>query len=462
MLGDPATLRQLIGEYGVLRRLEGHTPQSRGQRFNGLIAETLRCWGISATANDRSAGEIDVLFAVDGVRYVLEAKWEGGKTDTGKIAKLQKRVRQRLAGTYGVLLSMSGYSPEALADVKDGERLEVLLLDHTHWEAMLGGLIPPNELLGLVRDHAAFRGQAYTPITDLFALSARVPQISFQAPSNLPDGGLVSALPGVHAEVVLSKIRSGQLGIACRDNDHLLVTSEDAILDVDLTARTADVAVPVTRCERNPVILGDGAILFARCNGIGRFHDGKITTIAGALAGNTCLLLNPDGSTWAFDNGGEPDQEASLTSLGTQLGDQTRHEIGYPARSAFTAAWLSAADVLVIGNNAFKVCSLTGGEQRSHQAPQSNPMGIVHLGEGVVLTAGNSVSIVETDTRTWDHREIASLSVSPSVNELALCPDGTIYLASYYPTPERGLTFAVIRIQLPAELVLDPKESAPE
>ncbi len=120
MLADPAALRQLTYEYGRLRRLEGHTAQTRGQRFNAVIAETLQCWGIDARANVRSAGEVDVIFAVDGVPYVLEAKWERKKTDTGHIAKLQKRVRQRLAGTYGVFLSMSGYSQQALADVKEG------------------------------------------------------------------------------------------------------------------------------------------------------------------------------------------------------------------------------------------------------------------------------------------------------------------------------------------------------
>lgn len=256
MLQEPVRLRQLISEYGALRRLDGHTPQSRGQRFNGLIAETLKSWGINAIASDRSAGEIDVLFAIDGVHYVLEAKWEASKADTGEIAKLQKRVRQRLVGTYGVFLSMSGYSAEALADVKDSERLEVLLLDDGHWEAMLGGLIPPAELMALVRDQAAFRGQAYTPVTDLFALSARVPPISFEAPPNIPNGGLVTAVPGVRADIVLSKVRSSQLGIACRGEDRLLLTTEDAILDVDVSTRNVGMAVPVNPVSAKP--LGSG------------------------------------------------------------------------------------------------------------------------------------------------------------------------------------------------------------
>lgn len=176
---NQAALKRLIDEYGRLQRLEGCTPQSRGQRFNGLIAEFLQCHGIDARANHQSAGEIDVLFTVDGVNHVLEAKWLSPKVDTGDIAKLQKRVRQRLAGTCGVLLSMSGYSPDALRDVKDGERLEIILLDRAHWEAMLSDQVPPAKMFALARSRAAFQGDAYSPLPDLLESSLPVPTFNF-------------------------------------------------------------------------------------------------------------------------------------------------------------------------------------------------------------------------------------------------------------------------------------------
>jgi hypothetical protein len=299
MLRTPEALRRVISEYGRLRRLEGCTAQVRGQRFNALIADALKCYGIDATPNVVSAGEVDVVFAIDGTRYILEAKWEQDKTDTGKIAKLQKRVRQRLAGTYGVMLSMSAYTQAALEDVKDGERLEVLLLDKDHWEAMLGGLIPPDELFSLVRDHAAFRGRPYTPVPDLFSPAARVPQLSYDPPPTLPDGGLVSAEPGIKAEVVLSSIQSAQLGIAPAGPDRILVTTEDAIIKADLLNRTADIAVPMTKCRRNPLMAQDGRILFLRANGIGCYHQGQVTTVSGGLTGNSCLLTAPQSRGWA-------------------------------------------------------------------------------------------------------------------------------------------------------------------
>ena len=64
------------------------------------------------------------------------------------MAKLRGRITQRLAGTRGVLLSMSGYSDEALEGIVRGQQLDMLLLDRTHLEAMLSGLRSPADLPG--------------------------------------------------------------------------------------------------------------------------------------------------------------------------------------------------------------------------------------------------------------------------------------------------------------------------
>jgi hypothetical protein len=452
MLRDPARLWQLMEEYERLCRLEGHSPQSRGQRLNGLIAEALTCLGIDATANVRSPGETDVVFTADGVRFVLEAKWEQDRANTGQIAKLQRRVQQRIIATYGVFLSMSGYSREALADVKDGQRLEVLLLDRLHWEAMLSGLIPPDELLTLVRDRAAYQGIPYAPLAELFGPVES--HASFEPPGTAPPGGLEAALPSVRGELVLSA-RSRELGIACQRRDHIFLTTDDAVLDADLRQRAVRVAVPLRGCSRNPLVLEDGAVYFARRHGVGCLRDGEISTVGGGFGGSTCLLRSPDGSVCVFDNGAPP-SGASITKLGEHLGQQTRHEIDYPSANALSAAWLSTDDLLVIGQAGFRVFSLSTGEQRAHPVSQSNPRGLIQLRESVVLTSGDSVSLVRTDISTWDHREIAQLAIPSEiepVSELSQDPDRNIYLASHYPAPEPGWAFAIVGLQFPAGLI---------
>jgi Restriction endonuclease len=449
---DPTRLRHLMEEYDRLCRLEGYSLRSRGQRFDRLIAELLSCWGIDAATNVRAPGQIDVAFTVGGTDFVLEAKWQHSRVNTGQISKLKTRVQQRFADTRGIFLSMSGYSRPALAEVTRGERLQILLLDKLHWEAMLGGLIPPDELLRLVRDRAAYQGMPYAPLPKLFGPAE--PSASFDPPGAALPGRLDTALPGVQAETVLSA-RSRELGIACHGREHLFLTTDDAVVDADLRQRVVRVAVPLRGCSRNPLVLDDGTVYFARRHGIGCLRDGEISTVGGGFGGSTCLLRSPDGSVCVFDNGAPP-SGASITKLGEHLGQQTRHEIDYPAANALSAAWLSTDDLLVIGQAGFRVFSLSTGEQRAQPVSQSNPRGLIQLRESVVLTSGDSVSLVRTDISTWDHREVAQLAIPSEiepVSELSQDADGTIYLASHYRAPEPGWAFAIVRLRFPAGLI---------
>lgn len=119
----PTALRfhELIDEYGRMRRLEDTTPQRRGQQFNHFIAELLGNWGTDRVqVNVRGVGEIDVAFAVDGTRFLLEAKWEKEPVSFDPIAKLSRRITQRLSGTRGVFLSDVG---TVAADRRGGSQI---------------------------------------------------------------------------------------------------------------------------------------------------------------------------------------------------------------------------------------------------------------------------------------------------------------------------------------------------
>lgn len=198
-------LRELIDEYGRMRRLEGMTPQQRGQQFNEFIANLLRCWRLDRVdANVRSAGEIDVTFAINSTRFILEAKWEQGPVDYGPMAKLRGRITQRLAGTRGVLLSMSGYSGEAVEGILRGQQPDMLLLDRTHLEAMLSGLRSPAGLFTELMDRASYRGEVQVPLTDLVVAQDRpvLPVLRLGG----PDGSapvIAETAPRVHGDVVI-------------------------------------------------------------------------------------------------------------------------------------------------------------------------------------------------------------------------------------------------------------------
>ena len=108
------------------------------------------------------------------------------------MAKLRGRITQRLAGTRGVLLSMSGYSDEALEGIVRGQQLDMLLLDRTHLEAMLSGLWPP------VSGGPA--GDGHVGVVDLDKTST-VP-IDDRLRSPHPDGHGVAVLLKIYAHCI--------------------------------------------------------------------------------------------------------------------------------------------------------------------------------------------------------------------------------------------------------------------
>lgn len=449
---DAAGLQRLIAEYGKLGRLDGHTPQSRGRRFNEVIAGMLRCWGIEAQVSVRSAGEIDVAFTADGVRYLLEAKWEQVKADTGDIAKLQRRVRQRLAGTVGVFVAMAGYSPDALSEVALGERLEVLLLDRRHFEAMLSGFSPPQELLNLMHDRAAFRGEAYTPLYTLLTTHDAPPAALFDPASELAESLVHSTRDGVSCSLLCTLPDSGQLGIAVRNKSHLLVTTQDGIIEVDLNKKQSSWAVPIPNCHRNPIAQRDGSILFMRRHGVGHFRAGELSIAGGGFAGGSCLVKSLDGAAWVMSNGdlsGNPGP--SITCLGDGFGDEIRHSLVYPPASAFNAIWADENNLVTVGNSGFLITNLASGVTRTVNAAQSNPMGAINFSDNVVLTVGNSVCVGLTDLATGKYAEVAHLALRPSVNEIAAGPDNHFYLASYYGDGHMPIAVVDVSIDVPID-----------
>ena len=133
-------LRELIREYGQL--LSMTNAQARGQQFNKFLADLFAVWGVEARPNQKGLGgrdETDVVLAIDNKFYVLEAKWESGKIDIEPVSKLETRLKVRPQGTGGILVSMSGFT-QHVHDYNEYQP-EIMLLDKSHVEAMLAGLI---------------------------------------------------------------------------------------------------------------------------------------------------------------------------------------------------------------------------------------------------------------------------------------------------------------------------------
>lgn len=448
MLAEADRLRGLIKEYGVLRRLEGHTPQSRGQRFNGLIAEVLQCWGINADSDLDARGNIDVVFSISGTRYILEAKWEDAPADTGKVAKLQKRIRQRLGGTVGVALAMSGFSPGALSDLREGERLEVLLIERPHFEAMLSGFVPPQELFPLLLDRASFRGEVGGSLLDL--LRQAEPDLSairFGSPSELD--ALVAEPSSLQCSVALSNLPSGQSGVAERSPGVLLLTLTGGLVEVDLREESATTILPIAGCSRNVVVAGDDSIYCVRRFGVGQLSGDRLRVIEGGLTGNVALVPGPNGDQFAFANSrsGGPYMggDSLVVRLGSEIGDGVIHAVDYPSAHGTNAAWVTAEELLVVGA-AGVVGGEIGGPSRQLAYDLLNPMGLIRIDKTHVMVAAGEVSLIELDLEAEAAHELVRLNLLGSISELTPSAEANLggYLFSHYTNDRREMKGIVV------------------
>ncbi|MFD0344929.1 restriction endonuclease [Kitasatospora aburaviensis] len=165
-------LHELLTAYKDLRQAPPGGQQRRGQKFNALLAELLQAWGLTARHSVRGVDgldETDVFFTAEQTNYILEAKWEAEPINAEPLIKLADRLNNRPPGTRGIVLSVSGYTQPALEWVK--RRQDILLLDITHIEALLCGLLSPYDLLHLLYAETAAAGNRLVPLADILVPS---------------------------------------------------------------------------------------------------------------------------------------------------------------------------------------------------------------------------------------------------------------------------------------------------
>jgi Holliday junction resolvase-like predicted endonuclease len=336
-ISNISKFRDLVDEY---RRLVNGSlsPQERGRRFNSLIAEVLQCWGIRANPNNRSAGEIDVVFELNGDRFILEAKWEKEKIAIAPIAKLQKRVKQRLAGTIGIFLSMSGYTEEALTDIKDGERLEVILFMKEHWEAFLSGFFSPDEIISHALDKAHFDGMPLALLSGLYSSMSleSIPPIRFDCPQQLvlPLKNITS---DIRAEVLISNLPFPNMGpgICEIKPGNLLVTLSDGIVLCDLHTKEIKPWIGIPNCHGNPLNGQADSVYIMRDLGVASVDiRGELSFIAGGYFIPRALHKGCENQVWIFTCGsyGSVVPEAFLVKVGDGIGSEERYRLSDKVR----------------------------------------------------------------------------------------------------------------------------------
>lgn len=457
MIVNVRGLWHLSRKYRELRMLEGGiTPADRGRVFNGFVADVLRAHGITAMDNIRRPhGEIDVAFTLNGTRFLLEAKWEKAKSDGGQLAKLDQRLRESLAGTRGVFLSMTGFTPDAVIGRSTGQQIAIVMIDVSHFEAMLAGLLTPAALFGAVLDHAAFVGIPNPTLLELLPASSCEPVFTHGAGPNCPSEVVERSAADLSGQFELAYIDGGQDGVHFdRFNGVVLVTTPGGIAEVFPDRSQARWRVPVRQCRRNAYHAADGWTYFIHEQGAARIRDNVVEAVAGGFAGSASLIEGPDGPPWAVDNGNAYDgnMPSTLIKLGDRVGDELRYTLNevFPASSPGCAAWLMDDRFVVVSQGFASVVRVgEGGTQllEKHAHDVGDPMGIFRDGEDAVVVAGGDVAIRRL--RFGEHpgiSQLANLRLIGSVVEISRVSDSEMLCWSNCAEPDGSINPAVVRL----------------
>ncbi|WP_371784680.1 hypothetical protein [Streptosporangium subroseum] len=134
--------------------------QARGYALEKFMNGLFALYDIEAKAPFKVVGEqIDGAFTFEG-EYLLEAKWENGKSAVAALDSFAGKVGRKLDNTLGLFLSMNGYQDSAI-QTHSRNRSVIILMDGADLNAVIDGRISLPDLIRRKRQHASQTGDTF-------------------------------------------------------------------------------------------------------------------------------------------------------------------------------------------------------------------------------------------------------------------------------------------------------------
>ncbi|MEU2490903.1 hypothetical protein [Streptomyces sp. NPDC007883] len=436
-----------MADYQELHQCAPGQESARGQRFNAFLAKVL-CWGglrdvVSDQRGLDGRDETDVSFMLGYTPYILEAKWQHAPVDANARSKIKERLEGRPPGVRPVLVSMSGFTAAVRnwADFHAG----VVLLDRSHVEAMVSGLLSAEFLFYRHLAVTAGRGGSYVPLADLLPKPDVGPPPSFLRPlAQGIDGFPAIPEPGVTVTHVLTADGAwteGEIsGLARTGGSGLLWTTMSGMLRVDpATGRSSWTTGPAL-CKGPALVTPDSGTLLYNEEAVLRMTDNQVHVVGGGLKGHGWLMPGPDHTAWAFTTQGPRTAQGfgghTLIRLGDTLADSTSYDVDF-AGGVHQAALTRSGTLFLAGGGRDVTTRLEEGlhcpsDRWTDSAPLT-PQTALAVGEHTVLLAGPTGQgmekvLVAVDTRTHRSTLLLRLPNTTYITGLAAAGDDAVYL----------------------------------
>lgn len=144
--------------------------QQRGYAFEGLLTDLFALYSLAPRGSFRVVGEqIDGSFVLHGDPYLLEAKWQDGRTSGADLLTFAGKVTGKAEWARGLFVSYSGFTDEGLEAFRRGKRTSILCMDGLDVAHILSGCLDLIEVIDAKARRAAETNCAFVPVRDLFA-----------------------------------------------------------------------------------------------------------------------------------------------------------------------------------------------------------------------------------------------------------------------------------------------------
>ncbi|MFE2693608.1 restriction endonuclease [Streptomyces mirabilis] len=467
-------LRDLLIRYQQLKSMPRGKETRRGQLFNVFLRDLLRAWGLEAHSDQRgirNRDETDVGFSIGRSYYILEAKWERKPINLDPVAKLYLRLKVRPPGTAAVLVSMSGFTKHVREFTE--YHPEIILLDSTHIEAMLTGLVDPDQLLHSLFSWTSRRGGSHVAL-DRLLLSPYPPELArWIDPGDKL--GISHIADGVRATSLLMTDEPDTAltftGMTSVSDNTVRLTCDHGVMRLDLSTGDSSWELPLSGCF-GPAVPGPGSGFLAACDSAVVRWDGRaLTAVAGAFPPRSQLLSGPDGERWMFSTTGPTGHpyygSHTLTRLGLRAGEEEAFRIFFEGEikqaaitsrnTLYIASRFYAGDLGIADGMSLDVSTATSN---GFPAAQLTEVTALHrIGEHTVLSAGRAaheVALYATHLGTREHTLLMRISAA-AATALAVRDDGVCFLllraweSDWLDRSARSRPL-LLRIDLPADL----------
>jgi hypothetical protein len=143
-------------------------PQNRGFELEKIMYDLFKHFNLDPKASFKNMGEqIDGAFILKETHhFLLECKWTKTPSEQADLVVFLNKVNTKLQNTYGIFLSINGFSSNAIDTPKAGDN-SILLVDGTDLFAVLDERICFTELITKKKTHAHRTGKIYLPFSEM-------------------------------------------------------------------------------------------------------------------------------------------------------------------------------------------------------------------------------------------------------------------------------------------------------